>query len=212
MRILSHRGFWLRPEEKNSFNAFHRSFSLGFGIETDIRDHGSRLVISHNAPTGSEITLEEMLNLYKELNCSEMLALNIKADGLQQYITYMLGNYDVENYFLFDMSVPDAIASLGVGLKCFTRQSEYEITPTFYKEALGVWLDEFYSDWITPNHLERHIRNDKMVAIVSPELHNRKYHNRWIMFKELNFLIDFKNVFICTDMPLEADKFINSEN
>lgn len=35
MIILSHRGYWKETHEKNLPIAFERSFSLGFGTETD---------------------------------------------------------------------------------------------------------------------------------------------------------------------------------
>lgn len=38
MKILSHRGFWLKNSEKNKQEAFKRSFDANFGLETDIRD------------------------------------------------------------------------------------------------------------------------------------------------------------------------------
>ena len=50
MKILSHRGFWREVAEKNKLVAFDYSFSLGFGTETDVRDFGGELVISHDIP------------------------------------------------------------------------------------------------------------------------------------------------------------------
>ena len=48
MIILSHRGYWKDVNEKNQQVSFERSFSLGFGTETDIRDYKGELVISHD--------------------------------------------------------------------------------------------------------------------------------------------------------------------
>jgi nucleoside-diphosphate-sugar epimerase len=48
MNIISHRGFWLKDEEKNTIQAFERSFEFGFGTETDIRDYKGELVISYD--------------------------------------------------------------------------------------------------------------------------------------------------------------------
>lgn len=48
MIVLSHRGYWKNSLEKNKFVAFERSFSMGFGTETDIRDFNGELVISHD--------------------------------------------------------------------------------------------------------------------------------------------------------------------
>ncbi len=52
MIILSHRGYWKSEEERNQEVAFHRSFDLGYGTETDIRDIQGKLVISHDMPQG----------------------------------------------------------------------------------------------------------------------------------------------------------------
>ena len=50
MIILSHRGYWKSEKERNQEVAFHRSFDLGYGTETDIRDIQGKLVISHDMP------------------------------------------------------------------------------------------------------------------------------------------------------------------
>ena len=38
MKLLAHRGHWLERAETNSFHAFERAWSNGYGIETDLRD------------------------------------------------------------------------------------------------------------------------------------------------------------------------------
>ena len=60
-KILAHRGFWQSEDEKNTKVAFERAFDNGFGIETDLRDIKGTIVISHNMPTGDEMTFEEVL-------------------------------------------------------------------------------------------------------------------------------------------------------
>jgi glycerophosphoryl diester phosphodiesterase len=45
MKIMSHRGYWRGEDEKNTTTAFSRSFDLGFGTETDVRDALGQLVI-----------------------------------------------------------------------------------------------------------------------------------------------------------------------
>jgi hypothetical protein len=50
MQILSHRGYWQHPSEKNTEAAFRRSFLLGYGTETDIRDRDGT---DDDADTGS---------------------------------------------------------------------------------------------------------------------------------------------------------------
>jgi len=83
MIIISHRGYWLDETEKNSLAAFNRSFSLGFGTETDVRDWDGKLVISHDPANSESLSLEQLLKLYLQYPSKPTLALNIKADGLQ---------------------------------------------------------------------------------------------------------------------------------
>lgn len=40
MKLLAHRGFWQEKEEQNSLIALQKSFEMGLGIETDLRDRG----------------------------------------------------------------------------------------------------------------------------------------------------------------------------
>ena len=67
IEVISHRGYWKTPEERNAPVAFERSFSLGFGTETDVRDcvrdGVSELVISHDIPRGGEFAFADMLRL-----------------------------------------------------------------------------------------------------------------------------------------------------
>lgn len=210
MKIISHRGYWKESAEKNSSIAFKRSFDLGYGTETDIRDRNGELVISHDIPIGGEMTFEGFLQIYKQCSCNEPLALNIKSDGLQKPLKNLLDNYGVSNYFIFDMSVPDAIASFREGLKCYSRQSEYEAECSFYDQAIGVWMDEFETDWVEPASVEKHLKKGKRVCIVSPELHGRDPKTKWLKYRELNNLQGSENITLCTDLPELAEEFINN--
>jgi hypothetical protein len=110
------------------------------------------------------------------------------------------------------MAVPDAIVSLQVGLICYTRQSEYEGKPAFYEQASGVWLDEFYEDWITIDHIKKHLQNKKQICIVSPDLHKRDPNLKWATYKQLSTIHDLSHVILCTDIPEKAEEYINGEN
>ncbi len=56
MQVISHRGYWKSAAEKNTTTAFARSFALGYGTETDVRDLNGELVISHDMPTQPAMT------------------------------------------------------------------------------------------------------------------------------------------------------------
>ena len=164
MLILSHRGYWKTAKEKNTLLAFKRSFNLGFGTELDVRDDRGRLVVSHDIPDSKSTDLKSIIDTYSEYDTKLCLAINIKADGLQSLLYNLSREYQIENYFIFDMAVPDAIAYLNLQMKVFTRESEFETVPSFYNEADGVWMDEFISAWITQNRIQHHFENGKKVC------------------------------------------------
>ena len=129
------------------------------------------------------------------------LAINIKADGLQRLIAQMLQRYRVSNYFLFDMSVADAVSSLGQGLRCFTRHSDMEPVPSFYEQAAGVWMDSFSQEWITMDHIRHHLNSGKEVCLVSPELHRREHLPFWNRLLSAEDLLLSSGLMLCTDLP-----------
>jgi glycerophosphoryl diester phosphodiesterase len=210
MEIISHRGYWFKNSEKNSDLAFRRSFSLSFGTETDIRDFDGELVISHDVANKNCITIEKFFEIYKSIEIQPSLALNIKSDGLQNLLKKSLKQNNINNYFVFDMSIPDTIMYLKEGMNVFIRQSEHELGTSFYESASGIWLDAFDGVWYSEELVKKHLNNGKKVAIVSSELHNREYLKHWTLLKSWNIIND-DNLILCTDFPEKAIKFFKNE-
>lgn len=206
MDVIAHRGFWLLEEEKNKQIAFERAFDNGFGVETDFRDCCGELVVSHDIPKGDEIKAEEFFALYKRSDAKSCLAINIKADGLQKKLKALLDKYSIQNYFVFDMSIPDTIGYVNQDFNIFSRRSEYENELPFYEHSTGVWLDCFKSDWIDETEINKHLVNKKKVCIVSADLHKRDYKRVWTKYKG----IKSDNLMICTDYPLDAKEYFNA--
>lgn len=204
MNILSHRGFWLKPEEKNSEIAFLRSLDAGFGIETDIRDYAGSLVISHDLPKGDEMPFDDFLDLVKKTNPDVTLAINVKSDGLQELLISALDRHNIKSYFVFDMSIPDTLHYIKSNITTFVRYSEYEKQEILMEKSAGIWLDMFNSDWVTEKTVEGFLIKGKKVALVSPELHKRDSHSLfWSRFKNQQS----SDLYICTDFPNQADSF-----
>jgi hypothetical protein len=203
MDILSHRGYWRSPAEKNAAVAFARSFDLGFGTETDVRDHAGELVIAHDMPTGDELKLTEVLDILGERDLP--LALNIKADGLGPLITQTMAGRPQTRWFTFDMSGPELIRQQRLAMPVFTRRSEYEREAVLYDQAQGVWLDAFEGLWFGPSDIAAMLDDGKRVCVVSPELHGRDPQPLWSMLRDAG-LYD-SAIMVCTDVPeaLEAD-------
>lgn len=203
MRILSHRGYWKITEEKNQMIAFERSFDLGFGTETDLRDVCGKIVISHDMPNGNEITFEEILKIMDGRNLP--LALNIKADGQTNEIKRLLEKYNHTNYFTFDMSIPDLVVQIESGLNAFAGISDIN-TGSLLDKVNGVWLDNFNGEWYGPDYVKNLINNNKKVCLVSSDLHKRNVDWQWKMIKDSG-LYQEENLLICTDKPEVCKKY-----
>jgi hypothetical protein len=200
--IVSHRGLWTTREQRNSLAAIEAGFERGFGLETDIRDCRGELLVSHDPPTGDELTLAELLAARARAEAGP-LALNVKADGLQAAIETALSAAGDPEYFVFDMSIPDTLAYRRAGLRYFTRQSEYEPEPALYAEASGVWLDCFETAWFECELIAGHLAADKQVCVVSPELHGREHRRDWERWSAWD-VFDSSDVLLCTDLPIQA--------
>lgn len=207
MKIISHRGYWKKPSEKNSTQAFEKSFSLGFGTETDVRDYNGELVISHDIPSCDSMLISDFFLQYSKYPANT-LALNIKSDGLVKLLTDKLSKFSITNYFVFDMSIPDSLSYLNSGVNVFLRHSEIESDMSLYNKCKGVWLDAFFSEWYDGEIIHNHLTNNKTVCIVSSELHGRDNLEQWVKLKALDF-IQTDQVILCTDVPEKAYKFFN---
>jgi glycerophosphoryl diester phosphodiesterase len=202
MIILSHRGYWKTATEKNQPVAFARSFELGFGTETDVRDRNGVLVISHDMPSGTEITLDSFLDIFGDSGIP--LAMNVKADGLAAALHAAMSARGVKDWFVFDMAVPDMRSYLTAGIPVFTRMSEVEKDPVWLEQSAGIWLDAFHGTWYDRSLIENMLSRGKRVCVVSAELHGRDSQQQWDMLRALR---GHENLLLCTDYPEQARTF-----
>lgn len=204
MKIISHRGCWNSPSEKNTYKAFCTSFDAGYGTELDVRDSNGTLVISHDIPSGDEMKFSDLLELMDGRNL--LLAINIKADGLAPYILELLNKYSHTNYFTFDMSIPDLVFQYLTGINCYCGISDICPVPPLFPVYNGIWLDSFHSDWYSKTDLDSIIEKYKRVCIVSADLHQRNSTKQWNIIRSLD---NFRSsdLVLCTDKPKEASNF-----
>ena len=203
MDVLSHRGYWTAASEKNTPAAFERSFALGFGTETDVRDHDGRLVISHDMPTGEALAFEAYLDcLARKATRPLLQAINIKADGLASALARTMKD-SAHPWFVFDMSLPDTLGQLRAGNPVYLRMSEYESIPAALESRIrGVWLDAFERTWYGVDTIDALLDRGLAVCVVSPELHKRDDHETlWTALKPLR---DRPALSLCTDLPEQA--------
>ncbi len=204
MKILAHRGLWTTISEKNSMEAFVKAFEHGYGIETDVRDYVEKLVVSHNIATSECFLFEDVLKAYKESGSDMPLAINIKADGIQDILRADLNKFNIKNYFVFDMSIPEQVVYHKQDFNAFTRMSEYEKEPVLLEKSQGVWMDEWENSWINEGVIDQMRQQGKMFSIISPEIHGRDKANMWKFLKKY---VDDADVMLCTDTPVEAEEY-----
>jgi len=211
LEIIAHRGFWNKPDEKNSIKSFNKALSFGFGIETDIRDLNGEIIISHDPPHKNSdfYTFSSFLDLYKKYNSNNTLALNIKSDGLAPNLKNILDKYQIKDYFFFDMSVPDYFSFRDLNLTTFCRSSEFENAELLRKNSEGVWIDAFSIKNFNSISFKKFFSDWDSIAFVSPELHKYEFLEFWERLKKTSQLIPNKKVFLCTDYPNQANEFFN---
>lgn len=203
--VISHRGFWRTPEERNRPVAFERTVREAFGTETDVRDRGGELVVAHDIADESARPWSEVVGLFRDTGLP--LAVNIKADGLSDLLKAAMQEQGID-WFAFDMSAPETVRYARAGLPFFTRHSDIEADPVLYDAASGVWLDAFEHTWFGADVIEGHLARGKRVCVVSPELHGRPHEALWTMLRKLE--APRETLMLCTDHPELARAYFAS--
>ena len=168
------------------------------GVELDIRDNASGIVIAHDAFTKDAFYLEDLLNDLDPDQRKKFFALNIKADGLGKELTRLLKFYEITNYMCFDLSSPEQIKYKEFGLHVFGRVSD--------KEGIGA-LNQYKGcvvDCFQDEIDLRLLNSDQDLFFISPELHGRSHETFW--GKLLQKYHDKENVYVCTDYPEEFQR------
>lgn len=198
MIVMSHRGFWRTPDEKNVRASFERTVAAQFGTETDVRDCLGKLVVAHDPAMTDAMDWAEVVALFQGTGLP--LAVNIKADGLSTLVAEAFAGRGID-WFAFDMSGPETVRYANQGLPFFTRHSDVEPQPVLYEQAAGVWLDSFGPTWFDASVILSHLQAGKRVCVVSCELHGRDPAALWDALAQIP---PSDALMLCTDRPDEA--------
>ena len=190
--ILAHRGEWNQQVPANSAASLKNAILHGFGIETDIRDQASELVISHDPCINEKYERFEQF-----LNLDSRIAINIKSDGLLTKLEPMKNMITDSNSFVFDCSFLELLKFKRAGIPHAIRISEFE--KELYWEPNYIWLDAFESDWWLNDERTLKLIEKFPTVVVSPELHKRDYRKVW--GKVLSLRDSGLEISICTDFP-----------
>lgn len=210
MLLLAHRGLWTDPTTRNSERSLHAALEAGYGIETDFRDLGGTLVVSHDPPTTpTPLTAVELFSAWaKQAHPRQLIAANIKSDGLLPLLARAASEagLDPHQLFVFDMSVPDMRSYVSSEFPVYTRASDLEPSPALLTETQGVWVDAFTDGYPQVEVAHDFLLNGYAVALVSPELHGRPHDTVWreLSRRGVHRMASFS---LCTDYPIQAAEF-----
>ena len=186
MNLIAHR-----------INTIHQLATLpdSCAIEFDIRDSNGCIIVTHD-PFTTGVDFEIFAPHLRTRFC----IVNIKSEGIEWKVLDILNQYNVQDFFLLDCSVPMMVKLLQKGEKRFAvRLSEYESMNSVLPwsgYAQWVWVDCF-NTYILTEFIEKQLHNSGFkICIVSPELQGRSqdidiYANKLV---EENIIIDA----ICT--------------
>ena len=118
-----------------------------------------------------------------------------KKEEIENEIKQTLIKSNISNYFTFDWVVPSLMKALNKEIVCAFRLSEYE--KDIFSQCDWVWVDSFQTIWFDAEYLASLKKLGLKVALVSPELHNRKREMEQV--KEI--VNSVKVDAICTDLP-----------
>lgn len=199
--VYSHRGYWKRPEEQNSFLAIYEADQNNYGAEIDARSHEGELLLSHDPLSASKYcTINELVDLHLPL------AINLKEDGILELINKSGILDNNQHSFVFDGSIPQMLIAKKKGMRHALRISEYEKTVAW--QADYIWLDSFETDWWIEDPKTIELFGSYKVIVVSPEIHSRDPINMWSTLRQI-MKVNEINFGICTDLPQTFQEFIH---
>ncbi|MFA6214644.1 MAG: hypothetical protein WC717_05205 [Candidatus Micrarchaeia archaeon] len=112
------------------------------GVEVDIRNIGSRLVLNHE-PYGDGEELGAYCNKFDH----PFMIANVKTEGIEEDVISMLEKNGIENFFLLDLAFPSIVKLSRAGEhRLSVRFSEYEpIESALAAKGMAdwVWVDTF---------------------------------------------------------------------
>ncbi len=141
-----------------------------YGIETDVRDFGNKIVLSHNPHTNGEDFFKFIKNIDKTI------FLNLKSSGIIKKIIHFVKNKDI--YFLdISFSEFDFLFKKNLSHRFILRFSSYEnfdLKNKYFKKIKWVWFDYFNNSKLTLKNYKYLKKNKKKICIVSPDLLGEK--------------------------------------
>lgn len=146
-----------------------------YGAEVDIRSNGKELIVDHDPFSDMNTPFNEWILHYNHNG----LIVNVKEEGLEDYIESILEENAINDYFYLDQSFPQVYKMSKAGNRhCSLRISEFENLQTvisMQNRIEWVWVDYFSHFPLRKNEIKLLESKDFKLCIVSPELQGFNY-------------------------------------
>ena len=157
-----------------------------YGVEIDIRSENGDLILSHDPFSSNCVKFKDWLTHYDH----SLLILNVKEEGLEEYVLQLIDDNDIKEFFFLDQSFPFLIKTSKSGEKrSAVRFSEYESIETvkgLTERVQWVWVDYFNKfPLLSSQFLELKSQSFK-ICLVSPELQGFDRSELFSLIEELN--------------------------
>ena len=173
---------------------------INHGVEIDIRSNGNELILAHDPFCNGEL-FSNWLKSYKHA----FLILNVKEEGLEEKILYLMHKHAINNFFFLDQSFPFLIKTTSKGeRRSAVRFSEYESVETVFNVSSKldwVWLDSFNEFILNSNDIKFFQKMNCNLCIVSPELQGRTATNEISKIKNIMKKANLTIHAVCTKRP-----------
>lgn len=177
-----------------------RATDPSLGIEVDIRSHGSRLIIHHDAFVDGE-DFERWLDGYRH----RLLILNVKEEGLEDRLIALMRERGIEDWFFLDQSFPFLVKTARRGEpRCAVRVSEFEAIDTAMTLAgkvRWIWVDCFTRFPLDGSQAAALQAAGFSLCLVSPELQGRDAATEIPALRELLAREGIVPEAVCTKEP-----------
>lgn len=148
------------------------NISTEYGVELDLRDFGSDLILEHDPFKGGEL-FEEYLKNYRH----NTMIVNVKSERVELRALELLKKYNITNFFFLDSSFPMIINLSRQGeTRSAIRFSEFEGLDTVIavqKRVEWIWIDCFTYLPLDQAMYQKLRATGLKLCLVSPELQGR---------------------------------------
>ena len=151
-----------------------KSVPKRYGVEVDVRAQDNKLILSHEPFEGGD-ELKEYLAAFNHA----FIILEIKEEGIEKAVIKLCKSYDIENYFLLNVSFPFTYLLSKKGIrKMALRYSEFESIKTCLSMAGRVdwvWADTFTCNPLNRKSYELLKAAGFKICLVCPERWGREH-------------------------------------